>query len=401
LGVPDKDGVCPVKDLKILLKDGFKRFWGGRPDCIDLNRNASWCAEPRTDPLLGEQDQEWYAELIDYLKKELAQTDKSLPIVAAAYDYALYADARSAQIMNFVCGFERLGMSKRFVLFANNPAAYSNLVHNFPNTIVLYHPHMTKFAQAMAARTNLKYFSRLTKLVVAQMVLDAGRDVLITDTDIAWVRDSSEVFYTSGLDFAAMPDCPAINSGFVYYRNSPQARDLLHMTLSTWRESWLCADNDQYLLTCGWIRAAIKGLRYKVLPRNSWLIKCQYPMDCSCTESLKDLGKYEEGVGRQMSGIGDGSLFAFHTLGMTGPYTYELDMLAALNMVDVDFKTGQCKSGSKTIGADTWTKSCTTHKDGINHAFCDASCRKEPVGLESIYADLRSRGFNKSTYQYS
>eukprot|EP00959_Pyramimonas_sp_CCMP1952_P420213 8801450-Pyramimonas_sp.AAC.1 len=71
----------------------------------------------------------------------------------------------------------------------------------------------------MAGRTNVVYFNRVMKLAVAQMVLDTGRDVLVTDTDIAWVRDSSELFHNSGLDFIAMPDACGhdINSGFVYY----------------------------------------------------------------------------------------------------------------------------------------------------------------------------------------
>jgi hypothetical protein len=250
-------------------------IFAGPPECREANKNITWCGKPRTDPLLGTQDQEWYAELLDYLRKEFVQTDKTLPIVAAAWDHPISANAKSAQIMNLVCGFLRLGMAKRFVMFAGNQLAYDSFVHHFPNVTVVFHPHMAKFAQAMAERTNVRYFNRVMKLAVAQMVLDTGRDVLITDIDIAWIRDSSELFHKSGLDFAAMPDCPAINSGFVYYRNVPQTRDLLHMALSTWRDNWFCGDNDQYVLNCGWIRAAIKGLNYRVLPGNSWQVVCQ------------------------------------------------------------------------------------------------------------------------------
>jgi hypothetical protein len=319
----------------------------------------------------------------------------------------MYADARSAQIMNLICGFQRLNMSKRFVLFAVDEGAYNSFVRNFPNTIVVYHPHLRKFAQAMADRTNVAYFNRVFKLAVAQMVLDTGRDVVITDTDIAWIRDSSEVLHKSGLDFAAMPDCPAINSGFVYYRNVPKTRDLLHMSLSTWRESWFCGDNDQYVLTCGWTRAAIKGLNYRVLPRNSWLVKCQLPMDCRCSEGPKDLDhlrgmsttqqlKAWETFGRQGYGIGDGYPYAYHTLGMSSPYKEELDTLAALGMVDVDFKTGQCKMGSKMITAETMSNHCSAGENGIVHATCKdglSSCRREPARAEAIIADLGSRGF--------
>jgi len=393
-----KDGVVPAEDLNRILNREVELVWGGGQACKDANKNITWCKEPRSDPLLGTQDQEWYAELVDYLKKELAQTDKSLPIVAAAYDDPIQANARSAQIMNFVCGFTRLGMSKRFVLFAGNQGAYDSFVHHFPNITVVFHPHMTRFAQAMADRTNVKYFNRVMKLAVAQVLLDAGRDVLISDTDISWIRDSSELFHTSGLDFAAMPDCPAINSGFVYYRNVPKTRDLLHMTLSTWRESWFCGDNDQYVLNCGWIRAAVKGLNYRILPDNSWQRACSGTMNCRCSTGLKEL---ENTFGRQKAGIGDGYLYAYHTFGMSGSYMNELDMLAALDMVDVDFKTGQCKEGPKrlasaTNAADTLARSCSTREDGIIHAFCSdnpvgASCKRGPVRAETIIADLESR----------
>jgi len=255
----------------------------------------------------------------------------------------------------------------------------------------VYHPHITRFAEAMAERTNVVMINRVMKLVVAQILLDAGRDVLITDTDIAWVRDSSEVLRNSGLDFAAMPDCPAINSGFVYYRNVPKTRDLLHVTLSTWKESWFCGDNDQYVLNCGWMRAAIKGLNYRVLPMNSWAVKCTGVMSCSCSAGSKEL---PDTFGRQMSGIGDGHLYAYHTYGMSTPYTRELDMLEALDLVNVDyFKTGQCKTGPKSISAETLARSCSTREDGIIHAWCvdnpaGPSCQTDPVRAEAIVSDL-------------
>jgi len=390
LGSHEKDGISPVEDLKRILTEGFKLLDNatGAP-CKYDNKNITWCKQPRTDPLLGEQDREWYAELTGYLDNALARTDKSLPIVAAVWDSPIEADARSAQIMNVICGFGRLGMSKRFVLFAFDQHAYDDLVRNFPDTIVVFHPHMRKFAQAMSERTNVGYLNRVFKLAVAQMVLDAGRDVLITDTDVAWIRDSSEVLHNSGLEFAAMPDACAhdINSGFVYYRNTPQTRDLLYMSLSTWRESWFCGDNDQYVLNCGWKRAAIKGLNYRVLPRNSWVVRCSGTISCKCTDSLHEPG---DTYGRQMFGIGDGYPYAYHTYGMSANYVNELDMLAALGMVYVDLKTGQCKTGHNEIAADTLAKQCSTREDGIIHAACGDSCKKEPVRAEALVADLGS-----------
>jgi len=390
LGSHLKDGVCPVEDLKRILDEGFKLGLSGTQECNEINKNTTFCPKPRTDPLLGEKDQEWYAELVDHVKKELAQSDKSLPIVAAAWDQPIGADARSAQMMNVMCGFERLGMSKRALLFATDERIYDNLTVEIPNAIIVYHPHIRKFLQAMADRTNVKYLNRLIKLVVAQIVLDAGRDVIITDTDIVWIRDSSEVFLKSGLDFAAMRDsCPHdINSGFVYYRNVPRTRDLLHMTLSTWRESNFCGDNDQYVLNCGWKRAAVKGLNYRILPVNGWSLRCQAGMQCGCTESLQVLG---DSYGQQMFGLGDGYPYIYHTLRMSTPYIDELDMIAALGMADVDFKTGQCKKGPRVITTDTLTKQCSTREDGITHAMCEGSCKKEPTHTDAIVADLRSR----------
>jgi hypothetical protein len=390
IGNHDKDGTSPVEELKRILEEGVKLLNGGAPSCRDNNKNVTWCKEPRADALLDDQDKEWYAELVDYLKKELAQIDNSLPIVAAVWDQPMKADAKSAQIMNVVCGFERLGMSKRFVLFATDPYAHTSFVRDFPNIISVYHPHIRRFAQAMATRTNVIFFNRVMKLAVAQMLLDTGRDVLITDTDIAWIRDSSEVLHKSGLDFAAMPDACGhdINSGFVYYRNVPQTKDLLHMALSTWRESWLCGDNDQYVLNCGWKRAAIKGLNYRVLPSNSWAVRCTGSISCRCTALQHQLG---DEYGRQKFGIGDGYPYAYHTFGMTANYKNELDMLAALDMVDVDFKTGQCKTGPKNVTADTLTRQCSTREDGIIHAMCDDSCKKGPDRAEAIVADLATR----------
>jgi len=239
------------------------------------------------------------------------------------------------------------------------------------------------------------------KMAVAQMVIDTGRDVLVTDTDISWIRDSSEVLHRSGLDFAAMPDACShdINTGFIYYRNVPKTRDLLHMSLSTWRDTGLasCADNDQYLLNCGWKRAAIKGLNYKVLPSNSWSLACAHLSNCQCTDSLRGAANASAAsmlgptYGRQMFGIGDGYPYIMHTYGMSTNYYSQLDMLAAYDMIDVDFKTGHCKTAPKMLAEGPLSKSCSTLEGGVNHAHCFGSCKTEPVRAEAIVADLGNR----------
>lgn len=380
-----EDGKSPVEDLARILKDGGG-YGGG---CSRWNENITWCPEPRTDPLLERDDQEWYSELLQYLRNELSDTDESLPTVAAVWDIALSANAKSAQVMNLACGFQRLGMTKRFVLFGSKGSILS-LRKMLPNITSVYHPLMENLYDKIINRTGLLFKSRVMKLAVAQMLLDVRRDVIITDTDISWLRDSSSVLRDSGLDFAAMPDwCQHdINTGFIYYRNVSQTRDLLHMSLSTWRDPNICADNDQYLLNCGWKRAAIKGLNYRVLPSNSWATRCTGSISCRCTALQHELGA---AYGQQMYGIGDGYPYAYHTFGMTANYKNELDMLAALDMVDVDFKTFQCKKGPKNVTADILTRQCSTREDGIIHAMCDDSCKKEPDRAEEIVADLISR----------
>jgi len=397
LGNTDEDGVARVEDFKRILKEGVGLLTS-HPQCIESFKNATWCKEPGTDPLLGKQDQKWYAELVEYLKNALAHTERSLPIVAAVWDSPMTANARSAQIMNTICGFERLGMSKRFVLFAANQKAYASFVRDFPNITTVFHPYMDMFIQAIETRTNVRYHNRMWKMAVAQMVLDIGRDVLVTDTDIAWIRDSSRVLHRSGLDFAAMKDYCShdINTGFIYYRNVPKTRDLLHMSFSTWRDEGMCADNDQYLLNCGWKRAAIKGLNYKVLPSNSWSISgiAQWartvctPYTVRTATNASVLGST---YGQQMFGIGDGYPYVFHTYGMSTSYMDQLDMLAAYDMVDVDFKTGHCKMGPKELAEGKLAKSCSALEDGVNHPLCRGSCRTEPARAEAIVADLGGR----------
>jgi len=73
----------------------------------------------------------------------------------------------------------------------------------------------------------------------------------------------------------------------------------------------------------------------------------------------------------------------------------ELDMLAALDMVDVDFKTGQCKKGPKVVALDKLARSCSTREDGILHGGCadnpQLSCKPRPLRAEAIVADIGSR----------
>jgi len=387
LGSFNANGKSPVDELSVILEHGGVMSGNA---CSKRNENITWCPEPRTDPLLEREDQEWYGELIQYLKKELADTDESLPIVAAVWNTPLSADAQSAQVMNLACGFERLGMTKRFILFVAKGSlpSFRNML---PNITSVYHPLMDQFYDKIISRTGLTRKERIMKLAVAQMLLDVGRDVIITDTDVSWLRDSSSVLRDSGLNFAAMPDsCQHdINSGFLYYRNVEETWHLLHMALSTWRDPDLCADNDQYLLNCGWKRAAIKGLNYKVLPANGWSTKMANNI---CTRFPEVIIPR---LGIQNFGIGDGYPYAYHTYGMSRTYLEELDMLAAFGLMDLDSKTGMCKKAPRPLSLRTvvsiFNQSCSMLEGGILHPVCHGDCKTEPIRSEEIVADLKSK----------
>lgn len=264
-------GSYPVDGLREILDKGNK-LKDHLPHGCDLKNNDNWCPQPQTDALLNTSDMQWYSELKEYMNQALKNADTSLPTVAAVWDNPIGVNAKSAQAENFICAFERLDMLNRTVIFATSEKAYDSLRKLFPHVTILFHPHMILFQHRMSVRTNLGYENRMWKLIAAQLLLDQNRDVLVSDVDIFWLRDSSNVLHKLDLDFAAMHDnCEHdINSGFVYYRNTPKTRDLLHMTLSTWRANGICADNDQYLLNCGWMRAAVSGLKYGILPSNGW-----------------------------------------------------------------------------------------------------------------------------------
>jgi len=216
-------------------------------------------------------------------------------------------------------------------------------------------------------------------------LLDQNRDVLVSDSDIAWLQDSSIVLHKSDLEFAAMSDsCQHdLNSGFVYYRNTPKTRDLLHMTLSTWRKSGICADNDQYLLNCGWMRAAVKGLKYGILPENGWSVKLVRKNRC-LTEppALKETAP---------AYIGDGRPYAYHTYGMSTSYEKELDMLAAFGFYNVERSTGKCKKVATNVdeALQKINLSCVAGRDGIQHAMCSDSCKTRTKRANDILTDMK------------
>jgi len=379
-------GQFPIEGLREILNKG-NRLKDGLPHGCALQNNDNWCPQPRTDALLNPDDMLWYNKIQDYMKQALKNADTSLPTVASVWDRPIRVNAQSAQVENFICGFERLDMLNRTVIFATSEEVYDSLRKHFPHVTILFHRAMVLLKNRMSVRTNLDYSNRLWKLIAAQLLLDQNHDVLVSDTDIAWLQDSSNVLHKSDLEFAAMHDnCQHdLNSGFLYYRNTPKTRNLLHMTLSTWRANNICADNDQYLLNCGWMRAAVDGLKYGILPENGWTVKLLQKN--ACYEAPPSLQKTAP------AWIGDGRPYAYHTYGMSTPYTGELDMLAAFGFYNVQSSTGKCKKGATNVDEvlQKVNLSCVAGQGGIQHALCSGSCQTQAKRTDDILADMNKR----------
>merc|ERR1719382_802254 len=130
-------------------------------------------------------------------------------------------------------------------------------------------------------------------------MLNFGRDLLLTDIDVYFARDPvprlHEVAQHEGLEFAAMADLCwlEVNSGFLYYRNTKNTKRMLEIALTTRKDNdeiWNCTDNDQYLLNCAFVHAAVDGLKYRVLPRSNFVFgKSPIPFANSCRTSQDEL----------------------------------------------------------------------------------------------------------------
>merc|ERR1719327_1306280 len=136
----------------------------------------------------------------------------------------------------------------------------------------------------------------------------------------------------------------------MYYRSTPAVRRMLSIAMTTIRPDGMCADNDQYLLNCGFAHAAVEGLKYRMLPPDEFSAGASPGTGGRrvCTDNAattKDRKTLEESAKRRY--IGDGKPYTWHTYGFSGSYIPELDMFAAWDLLDVDASTGKCLEGQR------------------------------------------------------
>lgn len=393
-------GVYPVEDFQTMLSHEFADRTGGR--CQEKIRKVRWCPAPTQEPYLGRHSKTFQA-LKPYLAGALEGTDASLPLTVAVLDLksvagSLANSSKAVQVLNFICGWERLGLLEgRSAIFATTKVLADELRGLNPRLRVLYHPHMWDAVSLISQKTGLHYANRVWKMAVAKLLLNLGRDVLLTDMDVYSVRDPAPMLHEAalreGLEFAAMQDCCwlELNSGFLYYRNTRRTARMLEISLTTWREPSLrgCADNDQYLLNCGFARAAADGLKYRILPPTDFAFGSQPNVGgrLKCHASLQ-----APNVAARW--LGDGLPYVWHTSGFTGTYDREMDMLAALGGLDVDPATGRCLAGTRgsrgdaTSFANTSARSCHQGSGGILHAGCYGDCMQPPRRAQALKRDI-------------
>lgn len=365
---------------EMLFAYNFTNRGGAPRACLDANRDQKWCPEP------GDSQMDNLADggLREYLLRELATADKSMPLVVAVFQGQVRKTAIGTQLANFLCGWERLNLlDTRSAIFATDYGIAQQLRQLSPKARVLYHPGMDDSMEVLMSTTNLQRKNRIWKLGVAQLLLNLGWDVILTDMDVYWVRDPTPVFVAAaaqeGLEFAAMRSLCwlELNSGFLYYRNTPSTKEMLRMALTTWRESAGCKDNDQYLLNCGFARAAIQGLRYRILP----------PTDFAWARSSPNVGgasrcNSEQQQDESARWLGDGLPYIWHTGGFSTDYYAQLDVFAAFGLIDINATTGTCKAGTRGTAAEAERvvalsrRACSTREDGFSHANCVGKCQE-------------------------
>eukprot|EP00747_Dinoflagellata_sp_TGD_P145524 gnl/TRDRNA2_/TRDRNA2_176592_c0_seq8.p1 gnl/TRDRNA2_/TRDRNA2_176592_c0~~gnl/TRDRNA2_/TRDRNA2_176592_c0_seq8.p1 ORF type:complete len:575 (-),score=21.79 gnl/TRDRNA2_/TRDRNA2_176592_c0_seq8:144-1826(-) len=404
-------GTFPVEDFKALLANGkapaIIKKNGVRDTNLASKLNISWCPEPLSDPAYSSDKH--VSAVQEYLRGALHGIDGTNPVIAAVGQQL--ADVQHLQFSNFICGMQRLGLSSRLVVLAMSaPSEVATRErHNHTGLRVLYHPKLIKLIEQVSAHTNVSPPNRIARLVLADMLLSIDREVLISDVDTYWFRDPSA--YLQGLttpsgmpiDFAAMMDqCwLTVNSGFVYYRPTQSAKNLLRTTLST--QKWTDAsrglsidsDNDQYLLNCGFARAAVSGLSYRLLPKASFAFGLAPRGSNKCHNKTISEGK-----------VRGPSPMVWHTSGYSTPAGLKeaLDTFAALGWIDLDARRGECLTGRRGSQADVdraafqISRLCDTSPGGVVSAYCSGDCAPEPKHAQSLLAEFLEGPFAPAAY---
>eukprot|EP00747_Dinoflagellata_sp_TGD_P145507 gnl/TRDRNA2_/TRDRNA2_176592_c0_seq17.p1 gnl/TRDRNA2_/TRDRNA2_176592_c0~~gnl/TRDRNA2_/TRDRNA2_176592_c0_seq17.p1 ORF type:complete len:504 (-),score=23.28 gnl/TRDRNA2_/TRDRNA2_176592_c0_seq17:120-1439(-) len=370
--------------------------------------NISWCPEPVSELVYGRVS---VLEAKSYLEKALTGTDRNKPVVAVVGEVSSASSdlghVQHLQMSNFICGMHRLGLSNQLVLLALSEPSARELRKHHQGLRVLYHSALVKLIQQASAHTNMGYNNRMAKLVLADVLLSIDREVLISDVDMHWFQDPTE--YLQGLttpsgmpvDFAAMMDICwlTVNSGFVYYRPTQSAKNLLRTTLSMrkWSDKGLtmASDNDQYLLNCGFARAAVSGLSYRLLPKASFAFGLAPRGVNKCHNKTISEGK-----------VRGPSPMVWHTSGYSTPAGLKeaLDTFAALGWIDLDARRGECLTGRRGSQADVdraafqISRLCDTSPGGVVSAYCSGDCAPEPKHAQSLLAEFLEGPFAPAAY---
>eukprot|EP00747_Dinoflagellata_sp_TGD_P145503 gnl/TRDRNA2_/TRDRNA2_176592_c0_seq10.p1 gnl/TRDRNA2_/TRDRNA2_176592_c0~~gnl/TRDRNA2_/TRDRNA2_176592_c0_seq10.p1 ORF type:complete len:576 (-),score=21.29 gnl/TRDRNA2_/TRDRNA2_176592_c0_seq10:144-1829(-) len=405
-------GTFPVEDFKALLANGkapaIIKKNGVRDTNLASKLNVSWCPEPVSELVYTPVS---VLEAKSYLEKALTGTDRNKPVVAVVGEVSSASSdlghVQHLQMSNFICGMHRLGLSNQLVLLALSEPSARELRKHHQGLRVLYHSALVKLIQQASAHTNMGYNNRMAKLVLADVLLSIDREVLISDVDMHWFQDPTE--YLQGLttpsgmpvDFAAMMDICwlTVNSGFVYYRPTQSAKNLLRTTLSMrkWSDKGLtmASDNDQYLLNCGFARAAVSGLSYRLLPKASFAFGLAPRGSNKCHNKTISEGK-----------VRGPSPMVWHTSGYSTPAGLKeaLDTFAALGWIDLDARRGECLTGRRGSQADVdraafqISRLCDTSPGGVVSAYCSGDCAPEPKHAQSLLAEFLEGPFAPAAY---
>lgn len=415
-----RDGVYPIEDFKEMFGHTFAHRQGGIQRCMEPDgpiARSRWCFQNAQEPYLG-RGSEVFQALQPYLTGALEGTDTSLPLTVAVYDFDPTLttrsdpyDSRAVQALNFLCGWERLGiLDNRSAIFVGTEEIATELRALNPRARVLYHPRFSEATSLIMNRTRLVKPSRVWKLMVAQLLLNLQRDLLMTDMDAYFVRDPVPMLAAAaqrdGLEFAAMKDWCwlEVNSGFAFFRNTPKTRTMLEIALTTRNggdEENYCTDDDQYLLNCAFARAAMDGLNYRILPRSGFSFLSMHPRNggrilCRNTsEFVEESWPYDWRLPPPWHAF-DGLPYVWHTSGFTDTYDAYMDHFAALGAIDVDTSTRRCLAGARGLKRDALkfahdsAMSCYTGEGGILHARCTGGCELPPERWEKLKEGFRS-----------
>jgi hypothetical protein len=394
------NGVYPTEEFRDMLANRKGMLWfpfnHSKEHTLSRELEVPYCPEPSSQASFVESQE---GIEVSYVKEALEGSDSHKPIILAFAEIGLGVhDYKLLQVMNFICGFQRLGLESQVVVFTMKSDSARFLRRLYPWLRVLHHDGLKNMIERAGVHANVPG-NRIAKLVLANMLVNMEREVLLSDLDIHWIQDPTQYFQTlktsSGdlVDLAAMKDCwLELNSGFVYYRPTDRTKQLLGTALRSTKlrmehphypgkDVILLADNDQYLLNCAFARSAIAGLNYVMLQKPLFVFGTINPK-CRSSNDRFTVVK---------------SPMVWHTAGFSSKYELEMDRFAALGFIDVNASTGQCIGGRRGSAehvenaSSSLSRLCSTEADGIVTAACGGSCSDgvEPMHGQALLANFQ------------